>query len=481
MLTFSAYYSLRIQNTTHAFNPDYPSAREVAINVEVIQYSLSNTNEEGFFATVIPLNRDLNRIHNKEQIFLSAKFNEVITNQWGIGTQIRLFGLHRYFSHKDLKNPFYQRLSHKRIYSKITHIRSFKILSHKPQSLTFFQQLNVQLQNILSLGAPHNSTIPNIYLAMLLGEKQQLLYEQKRRFMETGTMHLFAVSGLHIGIITLFIAQLFGCLRIPRNWVAILTLPLIFIFIQTIGCPPSALRAFIMITVYWLSLLIKRQPNAFSALTLSALIILCIDPWQIHSLGFQLSYSVVTSILLFGIPLNQWVQLHFKPFPYLPKENWSFTHKISAELSSILSMLFAISLSAWLGSLPICLQAFGYVSTSGIIANIVLIQIASLVILTGICSLILGLFHLSNLSEFINHAAWLLLQLIDSVLLFLQTVPFPVFESDPNRDFSAVFVLLPYFSVLFFWHYFPKLLSGRTIWIPPLIVILSTYLLLIMQ
>ena len=113
--------------------------------------------------------------------------------------------------------------------------------------------------------------------------------------------------------------------------------------------------------------------------------------------------------------------------------------------------------------------------------NIILIQIASLVILTGICSLILGLFHLSNLSEFINHAAWLLLKLIDSVLLFLQTVPFPVFESDPSRDFPAVVVMLPYFSLLYFWHYFPKLLIGRTIWIPPLIAILSSYLVLLVQ
>ncbi len=481
MLTFSAYYSLRILNSTHAFNPNYPSAREVAIDIEVIQYTSLNTNEERTFAIVIPLSHDIYRIHKKERIFLSAKFDEAIAHHLRIGTQLRLFGLHRYFSHEDFKKPFYQRLSHKRIYSKITHIRSVKILSHTPQSLTFFQKLNVQLQSILSLGAPHHSTIPNIYLAMLLGEKEQLLYEQKRRFMETGTMHLFAVSGLHIGIITLFIAQLFSCLRIPKNWVAVLTLPLIFIFIQTIGCPPSALRAFIMISVYWLSLLIKRQPNAFSALTLSAVIILCIDPWQIHSLGFQLSFSVVTSILLFGLPLNQWVQSHFKPFPYLPKENWSFAHRISAELFSILSLLFAISFSAWLGSLPLCLQAFGYVSTSGIIANIILIQIASLVILTGICSLILGLFHLSNFSEFINHAAWLLLKLIDSVLLFLQTVPFPVFESDPSRDFPAVVVMLPYFTLLYFWHYFPKLLRGRTIWIPPLIAILSSYLVLLVQ
>ena len=104
MLTFSAYYSLRILNSTHAFNPNYPSAREVAIDIEVIQYTSLNTNEERTFAIVIPLSHDIYRIHKKERIFPSAKFDEAIAHHLRIGTQLRLFGLHRYFSHEDLKN-----------------------------------------------------------------------------------------------------------------------------------------------------------------------------------------------------------------------------------------------------------------------------------------------------------------------------------------------------------------------------------------
>ena len=256
-IIFSAYHSLRIQRTTHAFNPNYPAAREVTIDVEIIQCSTSKTSMGQIFAIVVPVNHELARIQKKERIFLSIKPDESLSKYWQEGRQLSLIGLHRYFSHEDLKKPFYQRLSHKRVYSKITHIHSVKIISSTPVHSTFFQKLNLQLQTILSLGAPYNTDILNIYLAMLLGEKEQLLYEQKPRFMETGTMHLFAVSGLHIGIITLFIAQLLSCFRIHRHGVKLLTLPMIFIFIQTIGCPPSAMRAFIMITVYWLSLLLK--------------------------------------------------------------------------------------------------------------------------------------------------------------------------------------------------------------------------------
>ena len=481
MITFSAYYSLRIQTTSQVFNDDYPSAREVVIDV-TIQNNLSYSAFDGYIAAIVmPTNNHLRRLHDKEKILLSVQSNDTLATHWKPGTQLKLAGLHRYFNFENLKKPFYQRLSHKRVYSKLTHIRSIEILANTSSPPTFFQKLNKQLKGILSLGAPNGSEVPNIYLAMLLGEKEQLLYEQKQRFMVTGTMHLFAVSGLHIGIITLFIAQLLACLQIHRYAVALITLPLIFIFIQTIGSPPSAMRAFIMINIYWLSLLIRRQPNAFSALILSALIILTIDPWQLHSLGFQLSYTVVTSILLFGLPLNRWAQSKCKYYAYLPKENWSYFHKATEKLSNTLIMLFAISFSAWLGSLPICLKIFGFVSTSGIVANILLIQIAGLVILTGINSLILGLFQLSNMSEFINHAAWLLLYFIDSALIFLKTFPFPIFESKPNKGFPAILVMLPYFSLLYLWHYFPKLLKKHTIWIPPLVVILSTYLLLLIQ
>ena len=481
MITFSAYHSLRIQNSTHAFNPNHPPAREIVIDVEIIQPVALNASDGQLFAIVTPLNNDHRRIQKKERIFLSTKYAKALADQWTNGTQLKLVGLHRYFSYDDFKKPFYQRLSHEKIYSKITHVRTAKILSETPVGMTFYQRLNGQLQTILSLGTSDDKELLNIYLAMLLGEKEQLLYEQKQRFMQTGTMHLFAVSGLHIGIITLFIAQLLSCFRIPRSGIALLTLPLIFIFIQTIGCPPSAMRAFIMITIYWISLLIKRQPNAFSALVLSALIILGIDPWQVHSLGFQLSYSVVTSILLFGLPLNHWAQSSYKLFAYLPREDWTLAHKATQQLSNILIMLFAVSFSAWLGSLPICLEVFGYVSTSGIMANIVLIQIASLVILTGITSLILGLLHLYDLSELINHAAWLLLHFIDTGLAFLQTLPFPLFVSDANKDFPAILVMLPYFGALYLWHYFPGLLKGPTIWIPPLIAIFGTSLLLLVQ
>ena len=81
-IIFSAYHSLRIQRTTHAFNPNYPAAREVTIDVEIIQCSISKTSMGQIFAIVVPVNHELARIQKKEQIFLSIKPDESLSKYW---------------------------------------------------------------------------------------------------------------------------------------------------------------------------------------------------------------------------------------------------------------------------------------------------------------------------------------------------------------------------------------------------------------
>lgn len=141
MITFSAYHSLRVQQATHAFNPNYPAAREIELTVEIVQCMSLGADEGQLFAIVIPLNDNLRRIQKKERIFVSTQSNETLVKHWKKGTQLGLVGLHRYFSHKDLKKPFYQRLSHKRIYSKITHIHSLKIIPCTHVRSTFFPKI----------------------------------------------------------------------------------------------------------------------------------------------------------------------------------------------------------------------------------------------------------------------------------------------------------------------------------------------------
>ncbi|RCL29754.1 MAG: ComEC/Rec2 family competence protein [Puniceicoccaceae bacterium] len=476
-----AFYSIRLQSQSEIFNASYPSAREVSLSLRITQVLAPNQSYDKLQALVQLLEPDpCLRIHPKEYIFLSVSASESLKQNWKVGSHLELKALHRFFSEADLSKSFYLNLYQNRVYSKLTHVQYLKASTPTPATPNFSRQLKQKLQFILSLGAPDRSSSPSVYQAMLLGEKEALNFPDKLRFIETGTMHLFAVSGLHIGIITLFIAQLFGLFGIRGYAVPALTLPLIFIFIESIGAPPSAVRAFTMISLYWFSLLLRKQSNAFSALVLSSIILLIVHPWHLYSLGFQLSYTVVASILLFGLPLSAWIVERTDRLAFIPEADWTLLQRLQLGLCKSLSLLFSVSLSAWIASLPIALALFDRVSTSGILANILLIHIAGLAILSGLLSIIVGLFQLTSLSEFINHAAWLLLDSIQILLSILQKIPFPAFHSNPEQSFPAFIPLIPYFFGLFLLHAYPKLLKSSLIWLPPIGLLTLTVLILIL-
>ena len=123
---------------------------------------------------------------------------------------------------------------------------------------------------------------------MMLGMKSELTREQEQLFLENGTMHLLAISGLHIGVIAACGHALFLLVRFPKNWIPIPNIVLIGLFVIMTGGAPSAWRALLMIACY-LCLSSKRQAASLNALVLSALICLIVDPLQLFLAGFQLS------------------------------------------------------------------------------------------------------------------------------------------------------------------------------------------------
>ncbi|WP_245530794.1 ComEC/Rec2 family competence protein [Coraliomargarita akajimensis] len=276
---------------------------------------------------------------------------------------------------------------------------------------------------------------------MLLGQKSALSSEQITRFQQSGTMHLFAISGLHIGVIATVIAQTLGLIRIPRRLRPVLGLSILYLYVDITGGSPSAIRAFLMTSFFWLSYGFSRQRNPFSALINSALFVLIIDPTQLWSLGFQLSYSVVLSILLFGIPFYNSLQQATEPFRWLPSEDWNWRHQLSKRVHTTLCISFSISLAAWLASAPLCAGHFGYISPASILLNVALIGLASLVICSGVLSLATSLCGIEGLASFINHAAWLGIAIMDYTVSAFTALPTLVFHC-PNFPLSYSYAAL---------------------------------------
>ncbi|MFQ3243379.1 MAG: competence protein ComEC, partial [Lentimonas sp.] len=196
----------------------------------------------------------------------------------------------------------------------------------------FCTTMNMRFQETLRLGSPTESELPNVYVAMLLGRKIELTKAQIERYRMTGTMHFFAISGLHIGVIAAVIAQFLLLIRVPQVLRPFIGLPLLYLYVEITGSSPSAMRAFQMATFFWLSCALQRQRSPFAALVGSAVFVLMINPNQLWSLGFQLSYTVVASILLFGLPLHEHLTQRFHPYQWLPEDDWNRRQRVFAYL-----------------------------------------------------------------------------------------------------------------------------------------------------
>jgi competence protein ComEC len=282
---------------------------------------------------------------------------------------------------------------------------------------------NLKFQDYLRLGEPSGSGLSQIYIAMLLGEKTQLSDDQTDRFRMTGTMHLFAISGLHIGVIATVIWQVLLLCRFPSKVRPFVGLPLLYLYVEITGGAPSATRAFLMVAFFWLSMAVQRQRSPISALAASAVLVLIVQPLQLWQMGFQLSYLVVVSILLFGLPLREFLWPLIRPNTFLPEANWSAYAKLKYWLADKLLLLFVISFSAWLASAPLSAGLFGFIAPYAVIVNLLLVNLAALVISGGVIALSIASLGLEGLAAFLNHSAWVGISVMDAIVHWNVALP----------------------------------------------------------
>lgn len=288
------------------------------------------------------------------------------------------------------------------------------------QAASTFKKLchetNIKFRNFLRLGEPNEGQLSQIYIAMLLGQKAQLTQDQKNRFRTTGTMHLFAISGLHIGVIATVIWQMLLLCRVPSKITPFLGLPLLYFYVEVTGAAPSAIRAFLMVAFFWASMAVQRQRSPLSALAASAVLVLLIQPSQLWQMGFQLSYLVVISILMFGLPLREKLWPLLQPNKFVPVANWSAFQRTKSSILDKLLLLLVISFSAWLASAPLSAGFFGFIAPYAILVNVLLVNMAALVISSGAIALAVASFGFLQLAAFLNHSAWLGISLMDAIV-----------------------------------------------------------------
>ena len=246
---------------------------------------------------------------------------------------------------------------------------------------------------------------------MTLGWKTALTGEVTAPFMQSGTMHIFAISGLHIALIAGILVAILRTVQVPRFWCGAVIIPLIWFYTAATGWQPSAIRSTIMMTIIIAGWSLKRPSNLINSLAAAAFIILLYDPQQLFQASFQLSFFVVLSIALFMPPLEKLRDRLLQTDPLLPSEllpRWR--RWLNAPLRVVLTSV-AVSLAAWFGAWPLTAYYFHLFSPVTLLANLLIVPLSSAALACNLGSLICGDWF-PWATELFNYSGWLWMKLM---------------------------------------------------------------------
>jgi competence protein ComEC len=302
-----------------------------------------------------------------------------------------------------------------------------RLLAEKKPAGAYFRfcaQAQEKFSAILGAGiAARRPELAGILRAMMLSQKHELNSGQKGLFMDSGTMHFFAISGLHIGVIASSLQTLLALLRLPRWAKFAVGTAALWLYVDITGASPSAGRAFAMVAFMQAAFVLRWPGNPLAALAASAFVVLLIQPMQLFTASFQMSYCVVAVLLLLGLPLGEIFRERWKLFPGLPKVSQTWLQRLAVALLDKILVALGLGVATALVAAVTGIAFFRLFTPAALAANLVLIPLASFAIFAAFISLLCGLAGLLPASALFNHAAALILALIQWLTGALVKVP----------------------------------------------------------
>jgi len=260
-------------------------------------------------------------------------------------------------------------------------------------------------QQTLALGLPNEDEPLRLLWAMTLGWRTAFTGDIGEPFLRAGTMHMFAIDGLRIALLSGMIVTLLRVLRLSRAWCGAIAIPAIWFYSAATGWEPSAIRASVMMTIVLGGWALKRPSDLLNSLAAAALIILVWEPRQLFEASFQLSFFVVLVIALMLPPLNEFFDRLLRHDPLLPRELLPGWRKMLLWFSRKFVRYCALSFAAWIGSLPLSAKYFHLFSPVSTPANILAVPLGTFALMANLGALVCG-HWLPWLTELFNHAAW---------------------------------------------------------------------------
>ncbi len=267
--------------------------------------------------------------------------------------------------------------------------------------------------------------ISGLVHSLCLGYKDNLKGSDSASFAKSGTMHILAVSGLHVGMVYIILNMLFslgGLFQKHKGTRTLLMLIFLWVYAFVTGLGASVIRASLMFTIIEIGRsILNSNSNSFNSVFASAYLQLLIFPLQIVDVGFQLSYLAVLGILFFYPKIAHFV----RPPRIILKKIWQ---------------LACISIAATIGTLPLTFYYFHTFPVWFILSNICLVPLGMLCLASILVSL--ALFKLPFLGALlIDFTTWILRLLLKLVHAFSE-LPWAQLNTIYIMEWEVLFYLI---------------------------------------
>src|SRR5213594_1789681 len=284
------------------------------------------------------------------------------------------------------------------------------------------QESRAWMQTAICRGLDDSPDVPNFLSGIVLGLRHQTPEDIEEPFQQTGTLHLFAVAGLHVGIVAALLWMLAMVARLSRKWATALIIPLLLFYATVTGLHVSSVRAAVMSSILLGGFFFDRKVFVLNSLAAAAFFLLCWNTNELFSTGFQLSFAVVSAIILFANPLFGFLQRWGAPDPFLPRSLLRGPRRLMHVGFEWLCRGASVSLAAWIGSLPFILWYFHIVTPISLFANLVVVPIAFFILAIALLSL-LSTPLLTWLAVIFNNANWALATLVIGIVHLFAQIP----------------------------------------------------------
>ncbi|MEG0472592.1 MAG: DNA internalization-related competence protein ComEC/Rec2 [Solibacillus sp.] len=191
--------------------------------------------------------------------------------------------------------------------------------------------------------------------ALIIGLQENVDEELTRAYQKLGITHLFAISGLHVGLVSWLFFQMMLRVRIRREMASIILLIILPLYALMAGGAPSVWRAVSVVELVMLAQFLRVRMSIDDALSISLIVFLCIEPGAIFQVGFQLSYLATYSLI--------------------------YSSRILSRHSTWWIQSFLITFACQLLVYPLLLFHFFEISLSSFFVNIIFVPLFSFVIL----------------------------------------------------------------------------------------------------